>query len=258
MSEETSLVERMREHEARKRTEAAARYRELLSESGGAADAAELAGLMRALGRSQADLAEDIELVGSLGQAEALAAEVDQRYLKHQALHRKCAELLAWADSERAKLEAAIKAKLEPADVKCRAAGDRSREATQAKSDLRSLFDRWDSVVTGRSVDAIRDARRAARHAVSIHGPSGPTRAGIIEERRHETVVLRLQPLDRSPAGVVKSVNAALAAAGHQPLNDEEIEQYGIRHWLADADNRPRTAQELEARKGEAQVAQAE
>jgi len=242
------LVERVREHESRKRTEAAARYRELLGKSDGAqTDAAELAELMRLLGRSQADLAEDLELVASLGRAEALAAEADQRRADHQALHAKCAKLLAWADSERTKLEAAIKAKLEPADLECRVAGGRSREAAQAESDLRSLVDRWDSLVTGRAVDAIRDARRAARHAVSIHGPPGPTREDILAQRRHETVALRLQPLDRSADGVLASVNASLAAAGHAPLSEAEIVEHGVRGWLAEADGRVPAEKALEA-----------
>jgi hypothetical protein len=234
VGEVTGLLERVREYEMRKRVEAAVRYRELLSKGASSeADAVELAELMRGLGRSQADLAEDIELVASLAQAEALAAEVDQRRAEHEALHAAQAKVLAWAESERAKSEAAIKAKLEAADMKCRVAGDRSREAVQAKTDLGSLVDRWDSVVTGRSLDEIREARRAAHHAASEHGPPGPTREEIIADCRHKTVVLRLHPVDGTPDGVVASVNAALAAAGYESLTDEEIGQEGIGDWLA-------------------------
>jgi len=75
------------------------------------------------------------------------------------------------------------------------------------------------------------------------------TREEIIEACRHETVGLRLFPLTRTPDGVVESVNATLAAAGHQPLSDEEIARYGVRHWLAAADNRRRTVKELEVQK---------
>jgi len=249
------LVEQFKQKAAARRHAAAERYRELLlrSDEPRPGDAAALAECMTVLGRGEDDLEGDLELVQRIAavtqaeeQLQALAAPLNEARTEQR-------RVAAWADEQRAKLEAKIGERVGAAGKALAAVRAQHAAAASVAAEGPSVRDRWQAIVEGLPLAEIQKRRRRPKAA-----PQRQTREEIITRRQHETVALRLQPVDRTSEGVVASVNMTLVAAGHQPLSDEEVEQYGVRGWLADADNRPRTAKELEVRKGDAQVAHAE
>jgi len=249
------LVEQFKQEAAQRRHAAAERYREVLlrSDEPRAGDAAALAESMALLGRVEGDLEGDIELVRRLA---AIAQAQEQLQALVAPLKEARAEqnkVAAWADKERAKLEAKIRERVAAAEKALASVQAAHTAAAAVAGEGQQARDSWQCVVAGLPVAEIRAARRRQKAILARQ-----TREEIIDARRHETVGLRLHPVDRTPDGVVKRVNATLAAAGHQPLSDEEIEQYGVRGWLRDAGNRPRTVKELEGQKRDAQVAHAE
>lgn len=250
------LVEQFKQNAAQRRQAAAERYRELLmrSDEARAGDAAALVECMAVLGRGEEDLEGDIELVrriAAIAQAEEQVQALLAPLKEARAEQRRVA---AWADAQRSELEAKIRERAAAAGKALGSAQAAHTAAAGVASEGQEARDLWESIVAGQPLAEIRAARRPQKAIPARR----QTREEIIEARRHETVALRLHPIDRTRDGVVESVNAALAAAGHQPFSAEEIEQYGVRGWLADANNRRRTAKELEAQKGDAQVAHAE
>lgn len=250
------LVEQFKQNAAQQRHAAAECYRELLlrSDEPRAGDAAILTEVMGILGRGEDDLEGDVELVR---RTVAIAQAQEQLQALLAPLKEAGAEqrlVAAWADEQRSKLEAKIRERAAAAGKALGSVQAAHTAAAGVASEGQQVRDLWAAIVAGLPLAEIRAARRRQKATL----PRRQTREEIIDARRHETVGLRLFPTTPTPEGMVERVNAALAAAGHTPLSDNEIVQYGIRSWLADADNRPRTAKELEAQKGDAQVAHAE
>ena len=258
-AESISLAEQVRAGQFERRQRAGAKYYELLARNDNprSGDFEALSECMSMLGRTADDLEDDLALVRQLAEVDAAKDALAKLTEPLAAVKAKRGEVTAAVTAERERMTAQWKQQIAEVESAVHRLAVQRSELSAPVANEPTLRGQWDSLVTGRSVDAIREARRAARHAEVIHGSAGPSREDIIEACRHETVVLRLRPTDGTPAGMVARVNAELVAAGYTRLTESEIQKHGVRQWLADADNRPRTAKEREAPKGDAQVAHA-
>jgi hypothetical protein len=220
-------------------------YHELLlrSDEPREGDAAALAECMRILERGEDDLQGDAELVHRISVVTQAGVQVQvlAPQFKEARVERK--RVATWADEQRAKLEEKIRQRVAVAEKAYNSARGAYNAASALAGEAQLARDEWECIASGRPLDAIQAARRRAK----ITAPQRQKREEIIEARRHETVTLRLFPLDASREGMVKSVNAALVHAGYKPLTNDEIVNYGVRGWLAGAAGRVLTQKEPEA-----------
>lgn len=175
----SKLVEAMQEKAARRRSEAGATYREILSRADQPQphDQNALEGVLGILGRTTQDLAEDIELVGRLRVAEQLANGHAQHQAELQAAHEQLAEILKWAQQQRDALESKISKRQDAAEATRKRAQSLATESQAARAELASLRDEWEAILEGQSAEDVRDKRIKAARTGAPHGADGRARS---------------------------------------------------------------------------------
>lgn len=177
----SAVVERLAERLANERAATAARYFELLGRANDPqeGDDAAIAECLTALGRTLANVTDDLAAVERLRTARAEAANIEALAAEAQAaaVHRAAEENTAV--HEKAALAAIFRGRMEAADLRVSRAETAWRAAQRAAHDIQSAQDTLDAIARGVPVDQVRSERikRQNEGTRILHGPGNTLRA---------------------------------------------------------------------------------
>ena len=160
MSGKTTLAEAAELHAAKRRAQAAVKYKELLHRND-PGDAEALVEVMSLLGRPASSLEEDLALVQRIAECERLADSIGR--LQKGVVRANAAVGKAHREVEEAReeLEKTIETQVRPLEAAWTSSEAGLKAAKQAASDLGSLEDQWLALERDVDVEEVRAARRA-------------------------------------------------------------------------------------------------
>jgi len=217
-----STVEQLRRARVRQRQKAAVRYRELLlrNDNPEPNDAEELIKAMETLGRHPEDLPGDIGMVRALVAADQAMQRVQELAEPLERAKQTLKETKNRLAAKRAAFEARVSDEHNGAHTAfTKLAAERASLEYAAGQAPR---DAWESLVSGRSVEEIRAARRGRKGQT----PATMTREQVIAQCQHETVALRYRPIVGT---IIERVNSELHLRGFESLTEAEVRK--IEGW---------------------------